>query len=149
MADMLNLIGYQAWVVPVLLLLPIVGAFLVVAAPASRARSISLAVALVEFIVSAGLWWSFLPEGGMQFTAALPWMPRWGVSYRERPLRGLLSGHQAHHLQGNPCMMVKDGVRAWRRAARSADGIEVQLGDDARIRSQYMSSDARAPKRGG
>jgi NADH-quinone oxidoreductase subunit M len=82
MADMLNLIGYQAWVVPVLLLLPIVGAFLVVAAPASRARSISLAVALVEFIVSAGLWWSFLPEGGMQFTAALPWMPRWGVSYR-------------------------------------------------------------------
>ncbi|TFG45708.1 MAG: hypothetical protein E4H41_04335, partial [Gemmatimonadales bacterium] len=82
MADMLNLIGYQAWVVPVLLVLPIVGAVLVVVAPTSRARSLALAVALAEFVISAGLWWSFLPEAGMQFTAVAPWMPRWGVSYR-------------------------------------------------------------------
>lgn len=81
MADMLNLIGYQAWVVPVLLGLPVLGALLVVAAPASRARGIALAVTLVEFVVSAGLWWSFAPEGGMQFTANIPWMPQWGISY--------------------------------------------------------------------
>ena len=39
MADMLNLIGYQGWVVPVLLLLPVAGALLVVAAPASPQRT--------------------------------------------------------------------------------------------------------------
>ena len=82
MADMLNLIGYQGWVVPVLLLLPVAGALLVVAAPAGRARSIALAVSLAEFVVSAGLWWSFVPEGGMQFTASIPWMPQWGIAYR-------------------------------------------------------------------
>ena len=82
MADMLNLIGYQAWVVPVLLLLPVVGALVVVAAPTSRARSIALVVALAEFVISAGLWWSFVPEGGMQFTASIPWMPQWGIAYR-------------------------------------------------------------------
>jgi len=81
MADMLNLIGYQAWVVPVLLTLPVLGALLVVAAPASRARGIALAVTLVEFVVSVGLWWSFAPEGGMQFTANIPWMPQWGIAY--------------------------------------------------------------------
>ena len=82
MADMLNLIGYQGWVVPVLLLLPVAGALLVVAAPAPRARVIALVVSLAEFVVSAGLWWSFVPEGGMQFAAAIPWMPQWGIAYR-------------------------------------------------------------------
>ncbi len=82
MADMLNLIGYQAWVVPVLLLLPVAGALLVVAAPTSRARSIALVVSLAEFVVSTGLWWSFAPEGGMQFTASIAWMPQWGIAYR-------------------------------------------------------------------
>jgi len=79
---MLNLIGYQAWVVPVLLLLPVVGALLIVAAPTGRARSIALVVSLAEFVVSAGLWWSFVPEGGMQFTATIPWIPQWGIAYR-------------------------------------------------------------------
>jgi NADH-quinone oxidoreductase subunit M len=82
MADMLMVIGYQTWVVPVLLVLPILGALLVIAAPAGRARSLALVVALAEFVISAGLWWSFLPEGGMQFAASVPWMPRWGVYYK-------------------------------------------------------------------
>ncbi|HQR18169.1 MAG TPA: NADH-quinone oxidoreductase subunit M [Gemmatimonadales bacterium] len=82
MADMLNLIGYQAWVIPVLLLLPVAGALLVMAAPVGRARSIALAVTLAEFVVSAGLWWAFDPNGGMQFTAMVPWMPQWGIAYR-------------------------------------------------------------------
>jgi len=82
MADLLNLIGYQAWVVPVLLLLPVAGALLIVLAPTSRARAIALAVTLVEFLVSAGLWWAFVPSGGMQFAATVQWMPQWGVAYR-------------------------------------------------------------------
>jgi len=82
MADMLTIIGFQAWVVPVLLVLPLLGALLVVAAPASRARSLALAVTVAEFLVSAGLWWTFLPDGGMQFAATFAWMPAWGVAYR-------------------------------------------------------------------
>jgi NADH-quinone oxidoreductase subunit M len=82
MADLLNLIGYQAWVIPVLLLLPLAGGLVVAAAPASRARSIALAVTLAELVVSAGLWWAFVPRAGMQFTATVEWMPQWGVAYR-------------------------------------------------------------------
>ncbi len=82
MATVLNLIGYQAWVVPVLLLLPIVGALLIMLAPTGRARTIALAVTLVEFLVSAGLWWAFDPDGGMQFASAVPWLPLWGIAYR-------------------------------------------------------------------
>ncbi len=82
MVDLLNIIGYQGWVVPVLLLLPVAGALLIVAAPTSRARSIALAVTLVEFLVSAGLWWAFVPGGGMQFAATIQWMPLWGIAYR-------------------------------------------------------------------
>jgi NADH-quinone oxidoreductase subunit M len=82
MADLLNLIGYQAWVIPVLLLLPLAGGLVVAAAPASRARSIALAVTLAELVVSAGLWWAFVPRAGMQFAATVEWMPQWGVAYR-------------------------------------------------------------------
>ena len=82
MADMLNINGYQAWVIPVLLLLPLAGGLVVAAAPASRARSIALAVTLAELVVSAGLWWAFVPRAGMQFTATVEWMPQWGVAYR-------------------------------------------------------------------
>ena len=37
---------------------------------------------LVEFVVSVGLWWAFVPSGGMQFAATVPWMPQWGIAYR-------------------------------------------------------------------
>lgn len=82
MANLLNVLGYQSWVVPVLLLLPVAGAVLILAAPAGRARGIALAVSLAEFLVSAGLWWAFVPEGGIQFAATYQWLPQWGVAYR-------------------------------------------------------------------
>jgi NADH-quinone oxidoreductase subunit M len=82
MTALLNLIGYQAWVVPVLLVLPLLGALAVAAAPAGRARGIALVVSVLEFVISAGLWWAFIPDGGMQFTANVPWMPQWGIGYR-------------------------------------------------------------------
>ncbi len=82
MADMLNLIGYQAWVVPVLLLLPVLGALLVVLSPQAMLRQVALVVSVLEFVISLGLWWAFDPEGGMQFAAMVPWLPEWGIAYR-------------------------------------------------------------------
>jgi len=82
MADMLNVIGYQAWVVPVLLLLPVIGALAVVAVPHRLVRQVALAVSLAEFAISAGLWWAFDPGAGMQFTSTMPWLPEWGIAYR-------------------------------------------------------------------
>jgi len=82
MADMLNLIGYDAWVVPTLLLLPLLGAVAVALLPAARARGVALAVSLAEFIISAGLWWAFEPGKGMQFASTAAWLPQWGIAYR-------------------------------------------------------------------
>src|SRR5439155_1072626 len=31
--------------------------------------------------ISLPLWWLFQPVAGMQFTARLPWIPAWGISY--------------------------------------------------------------------
>lgn len=82
MADFLYSIAYQAWVVPVLLILPVAGALAIAVAPARMARGLALAVSVAEFIISAGLWWAFDPGAGMQFAATYPWMPQWGVGYR-------------------------------------------------------------------
>ena len=82
MADLLNLIGYDSWVVPTLLLLPLAGAVAIALLPTGRARTVALGVSLLEFAVSAGLWWAFDPARGMQFTAVMPWLPQWGIAYR-------------------------------------------------------------------
>jgi NADH-quinone oxidoreductase subunit M len=43
----------------------------------------ALAVTLLEFVLSAGLWWTFDPtQAGMQLVSSTPWIPRWGISYR-------------------------------------------------------------------
>ncbi len=43
----------------------------------------ALAVALLEFLLSAGLWWAFdATKGGMQMVSSAPWIPRLGISYR-------------------------------------------------------------------
>jgi len=44
---------------------------------------VAFAVALVEFVVSLGLWWAYDPAGPtMQVGGALPWIPAWGIYYR-------------------------------------------------------------------
>jgi NADH-quinone oxidoreductase subunit M len=51
--------------------------------PAERAKEIALGVALVVFAVSAPLWFTFNPaNGSFQMTAAVPWIPEWGIYYR-------------------------------------------------------------------
>ena len=83
MTGFLASIGYARWAVSALLLIPLAGALLIWAAPTSLARKVAFAVALVEFVVSLGLWWAYDPAGpAMQVGGALPWIPAWGISYR-------------------------------------------------------------------
>jgi NADH-quinone oxidoreductase subunit M len=87
-------IHYNAWILPVLLLLPIVGALGVLAhgwlAPRSSGAStermarqvkwMALAYFLVEAVLSLGLWWSVDTESAAwQAYVDLPWIPMWGA----------------------------------------------------------------------
>ncbi|MBI3982186.1 MAG: NADH-quinone oxidoreductase subunit M [Gemmatimonadetes bacterium] len=82
MAALLTGIGYERWVLDALLVLPLVGAVIVMLRPAAEAKRLALWVAVVEFVVSAGLWWTFEATAAMQFTVARPWIPAWGITYR-------------------------------------------------------------------
>ena len=97
MTSYLNAIGYQHWILPALLLIPLVGAALIwaqgamasvppgdeVASGAARLpRTLALLTFLVEFVVSLGLWWSFNPaDSGWQSMVDKPWIPSWGVRF--------------------------------------------------------------------
>ena len=73
MTDLLQSLGYDRW---------ILNALLVLAVPAGRAKHVAVAVTLVEFLVSAGLWWSYVPGGGgMQLEATARWIPAYGIAY--------------------------------------------------------------------
>src|SRR2546422_65170 len=50
-------------------------------APARWAKHVALAASLVEFAISAPLWWTFAPAGGMQCILDVPWIPSWGIRY--------------------------------------------------------------------
>jgi NADH-quinone oxidoreductase subunit M len=96
MAAFLESIGFNAWVLPALLIIPTVGALIVWAhgyslrgaseqakeAGAMTARRLTFAVLLLEFLVSAGLWWSFdAASSGWQATVTWPWIDAWGVNF--------------------------------------------------------------------
>ncbi len=81
MRDFLVQLNYDAWVLPALLLIPLAGALLLLLTGslasddgslegASSARVVALLAFLLEFIVSAGLWWSYDPAG-----------PRWQAAF--------------------------------------------------------------------
>ncbi|MEJ7758937.1 MAG: NADH-quinone oxidoreductase subunit M [Gemmatimonadaceae bacterium] len=92
MEEMLRSLGYNSWVLPALLLIPLAGAALLLAlSSASRnggedsnrtARRVALGVFTVEFLVSLGLWWSFDPaNGGWQAAVDAAWIPMWGIRF--------------------------------------------------------------------
>jgi len=94
MATFLESIGYNDWALVALLLIPLVGAALILVlgrrAPASdataiedpRPRQVAFYTFLIEFIVSLGLWWSFDPtSSGWQAGIDMPWIPTWGVRF--------------------------------------------------------------------
>ncbi|HET9776641.1 MAG TPA: NADH-quinone oxidoreductase subunit M [Gemmatimonadaceae bacterium] len=93
MARFLDSIGYNGWILPALLLIPLVGAVIMLLIPARvspetravetpAARQVAFLIFLVEFIVSLGLWWSFNPaDTGWQAAIDLPWIPTWGIRF--------------------------------------------------------------------
>ena len=93
MASFLDSIGYNGWILPALLLIPLVGTVAVMLVPARpsadptgvetpAARQIAFWFFMLEFIVSLGLWWSFNPaDTGWQASIDLPWIPTWGARF--------------------------------------------------------------------
>ncbi len=93
MASFLESIGYNGWVLPALLVIPVVGAISVLLLPARgaadgssvespAARQVAFWFFALEFIVSLGLWWSYNPaDTGWQASIDMPWIPTWGVRF--------------------------------------------------------------------
>ena len=92
MASFLDSIGYNLWVLPALLAIPLVGALIVLVIPVRQptesgvetpaARQVALWLFVLEFVVSIGLWWSFNPaETGWQAPIDIGWIPTWGVRF--------------------------------------------------------------------
>jgi NADH-quinone oxidoreductase subunit M len=97
MTSFLNSIGYQHWILPALLLIPLLGAAIiwargaatsvppgdeVASGAANTPRMLALVTFAVEFVVSLGLWWSFDPANtDWQSAVNVPWIPLWGIHF--------------------------------------------------------------------
>jgi NADH-quinone oxidoreductase subunit M len=98
MREMLASLGYDHWVLIALLALPIVGALVIwvgtvtlgrpgadgrpAVSSAGFARWVAVLTFTLEFVISAGLWWSFDPAtAGWQCVLSVPWIPSWGITF--------------------------------------------------------------------
>src|SRR6266853_1401830 len=108
MASFLDSIGYNLWVLPALLAIPLIGAVILLLLPVRKlspttvpgsiviatsrsagdaietpaARHVALWLFVLEFLVSLGLWWSFNPaDNGWQAPIDTAWIPTWGVRF--------------------------------------------------------------------
>jgi len=93
----LTSIGYESWVLPVLLALPVAAALVILLhgsaskgegtgglddAVAMFPRRITLFTFLLEFVVSIGLWWVVAPgETGFRAVVDLSWIRTWGIHF--------------------------------------------------------------------
>ena len=95
----LDSIGYQSWILPALLIIPLLGAAAIWVQRRASARGhrrrrgrqrrgeprracIALLTFAVEFVVSLGLWWSFDPaNAAWQSVVDMPWIPSWGIRF--------------------------------------------------------------------
>jgi NADH-quinone oxidoreductase subunit M len=95
MRELLLSVGYDRWILPALLALPLLGALAVllidrrprdedevVSGAAAGPRSLATLVFALEFILSLGLWWAFDPSRtGWQQRFNAPWIPAWGARF--------------------------------------------------------------------
>jgi NADH-quinone oxidoreductase subunit M len=92
MASFLDSIGYNSWVLPALLLIPLIGGVILLLLPVREAvgagvetpaaRQVAFWLFVLEFVVSIGLWWSFNPaDTGWQAPIDVAWIPSWGVRF--------------------------------------------------------------------
>src|SRR5919199_1699180 len=94
MREFLSSVGYNDWVLPALLLIPVAGALLILVhgalsrgddtiATAGAARWIALLTFVVEFVVSLGLWWTYDPTStAWQAAVDAPWIAPWGARFQ-------------------------------------------------------------------
>ena len=95
MREFLLSVGYDRWILPALLLIPLLAALAVMAGgraaegedevltgAANRPRALATAAFALEFVLSVGLWWAFDPSvSGWQQVFDLRWIPSWGVRF--------------------------------------------------------------------
>ena len=95
MREFLLSVGYDHWILPALLVIPLLGALAVMAggrAPegddevltgaANRPRLLTTIAFAIEFVLSLGLWWAFDPAvSGWQQLYDVAWIPSWGVRF--------------------------------------------------------------------
>jgi len=95
MREFLLSFGYDRWILPALLVIPLLGSLAVMAGgrqaegedevlsgAANRPRSLATIVFAIEFVLSLGLWWAFDPAvTGWQQRFDLPWIPSWGARF--------------------------------------------------------------------
>ncbi len=95
MREFLLAVGYDRWILPALLIIPILGALAVLAGgrqaegedevasgAASRSRVLATAAFALEFLLSVGLWWAYDPAvAGWQQRFDIAWIPSWGARF--------------------------------------------------------------------
>jgi len=95
MREFLLSVGYDRWILPALLFIPLLAALAVMAGgraaegedevltgAANRPRALATAAFALEFVLSIGLWWAFDPSvSGWQQVFDLRWIPSWGVRF--------------------------------------------------------------------
>ena len=97
MLSLLTAMGYQHWVLPALLVIPLIGAIgiwvhgalsptaagdEVASGAAATPRTIALVMFALEFVVSLGLWWSYeASNSAWQSVIDFSWIPSWGIRF--------------------------------------------------------------------
>jgi NADH-quinone oxidoreductase subunit M len=91
MLAFLNSIGYNSWILPMLLLLPVVGAAGILAhgwlvprneKSMATVRAMALGWFIAEAVLSLGLWWSVNTAAAeWQAQVVMRWIPMWGIHF--------------------------------------------------------------------
>ena len=93
MTAFLDSIGFNGWILPALLLLPMAGALALLVqrsmsgdtgdeAAMRSSRTIALWVFIAEAVLSLGLWWSVdVGSADWQAYIDLEWIPQWGARF--------------------------------------------------------------------
>jgi NADH-quinone oxidoreductase subunit M len=96
MRELLLSVRYDYWILPALLILPLIGAALVLLSGRASAGDedevasgsavgpsrLATIVFALEFLLSLGLWWTFDPAfAGWQQTFDRRWIPAWGIRF--------------------------------------------------------------------
>jgi NADH-quinone oxidoreductase subunit M len=96
MREFLLSVHYDYWILPALLILPLIGAVLVLVSGRASAgdedevasgaavgpRRLATIVFAIEFLLSLGLWWAFDPSfAGWQQSFDRRWIPTWGIRF--------------------------------------------------------------------